>query len=481
MTHPGPYGQQQPQQGWPQQAPQQAQGGWQQPAQGAQPWQQQAPQQPAVKTTPASLGPLTWREWGIVAMGVLALGISFLPVISVSGGYGDFGFSYYAPVWTLGFANVVFTTVLPIAVAVLVLVRRLAVPNLRVGGFGVDQLVSIAGLIAFITWLGVAIATAGGAPQWIGQIVGLGLIFFGNIARVVPGLKDDFENRPALAADPSTLGVRAIERTAGAQFGQPQHTGAAPQYDPNATGAVFGQQPTGAVPSFGQEQPGWSAQAPAQQTWGAPTAAQPTWGAQPEQAAAPTPAPAWGEQQQSQPQTWGAQPEQAQTPVWGAPTPAVSVEAEEVIAPNAADASAALIAEQAAAADAADADAVADADVVADAVEVEAVADDAAAPVEGDAVAEVEAAAEADVEAEVAGEVADVAATPVAAGDAGPVPFWALAPVERDVVDEAGTPLFRVGPTAWALVVEVQPNAYVIRHEDGRTGRLNDISGVIRG
>ena len=30
--------------------------------------------------------------------------------------------------------------------------------------------------------------------------------------------------------------------------------------------------------------------------------------------------------------------------------------------------------------------------------------------------------------------------------------FWALAPEERDVVDESGIPIFRVGPTAWALV-----------------------------
>lgn len=60
-------------------------------------------------------------------------------------------------------------------------------------------------------------------------------------------------------------------------------------------------------------------------------------------------------------------------------------------------------------------------------------------------------------------------------------PFWALSPVERDVVDDNGVPLFRVGPTAWALVVEDRGTSFVIRHDDGRTGYLNDVSGVTRG
>lgn len=59
--------------------------------------------------------------------------------------------------------------------------------------------------------------------------------------------------------------------------------------------------------------------------------------------------------------------------------------------------------------------------------------------------------------------------------------FWALAPVERDVVDETGAPLFVVGPTAWALVIEDRGDTYVVRHEDGRVGYLTDVSGVTRG
>ncbi|MDE0546765.1 hypothetical protein [Microbacterium sp. C7(2022)] len=59
--------------------------------------------------------------------------------------------------------------------------------------------------------------------------------------------------------------------------------------------------------------------------------------------------------------------------------------------------------------------------------------------------------------------------------------FWALVPEERDVVDDLGLPLFRIGPTAWALVIEDRGDSFVVRHEDGRTGILHDVSGVTRG
>lgn len=59
--------------------------------------------------------------------------------------------------------------------------------------------------------------------------------------------------------------------------------------------------------------------------------------------------------------------------------------------------------------------------------------------------------------------------------------FWALVPEERDVVDEIGIPVFRVGPTAWALVIEDRGETFVVRHEDGRIGYLHDVSGVTRG
>lgn len=60
-------------------------------------------------------------------------------------------------------------------------------------------------------------------------------------------------------------------------------------------------------------------------------------------------------------------------------------------------------------------------------------------------------------------------------------PFWALAATERDVYDAQGAPLFRIGPTAWALVIEDRGSVFVVRHEDGRIGYLHDVSGVTRG
>ncbi len=60
-------------------------------------------------------------------------------------------------------------------------------------------------------------------------------------------------------------------------------------------------------------------------------------------------------------------------------------------------------------------------------------------------------------------------------------PFWILAPTERDVYDDRGEPLFRIGPSAWALVIEDREGAYVVRHDDGRIGYLHDITDIARG
>lgn len=62
-----------------------------------------------------------------------------------------------------------------------------------------------------------------------------------------------------------------------------------------------------------------------------------------------------------------------------------------------------------------------------------------------------------------------------------PQPFWILAATERDVHDERGEPIFRVGPSAWALVIEDRGGAYVVRHDDGRIGYLHDIAGITKG
>ena len=78
-------------------------------------------------------------------------------------------------------------------------------------------------------------------------------------------------------------------------------------------------------------------------------------------------------------------------------------------------------------------------------------------------------------------EEADVEATNPREAVAAAQPFWILAPSERDVHDERGEPLFRIGPNAWALVIEDRGGAYVVRHDDGRIGYLHDISDITKG
>ncbi|MDQ1216613.1 hypothetical protein [Microbacterium arborescens] len=80
-----------------------------------------------------------------------------------------------------------------------------------------------------------------------------------------------------------------------------------------------------------------------------------------------------------------------------------------------------------------------------------------------------------------AAEPFDTGATTVIEPLAAPQAFWALAPDERDVLDEMGAPLFRIGPTAWALVIEDRGEVFVVRHEDGRVGYLHDTTDVTRG
>ncbi|MFD5215198.1 hypothetical protein [Microbacterium sp. NPDC058345] len=68
-----------------------------------------------------------------------------------------------------------------------------------------------------------------------------------------------------------------------------------------------------------------------------------------------------------------------------------------------------------------------------------------------------------------------------AGADPMPGPFWILAGSERDVHDEHGRPLFRIGPRAWALVIEDRGGAYVVRHDDGRIGYLHDLTNITKG
>ena len=60
-------------------------------------------------------------------------------------------------------------------------------------------------------------------------------------------------------------------------------------------------------------------------------------------------------------------------------------------------------------------------------------------------------------------------------------PFWALAPEQREVHDFEGRPIYSIGPTAWALVLEDRGSYFVMRHDDGRIGYLHDTTNITRG
>ncbi len=80
-----------------------------------------------------------------------------------------------------------------------------------------------------------------------------------------------------------------------------------------------------------------------------------------------------------------------------------------------------------------------------------------------------------------ADDVTDLDATNPREQAPAPQPFWILAPTERDVHDERGETLFRIGPDAWALVIEDRGGAYVVRHDDGRVGYLHDVADIAKG
>lgn len=68
-----------------------------------------------------------------------------------------------------------------------------------------------------------------------------------------------------------------------------------------------------------------------------------------------------------------------------------------------------------------------------------------------------------------------------AARDEQPQPFWALAPDTRAVHDARGDTIFTIGPEAWILVLEDRGGAFVVRHDDGRVGYLHDTENMTRG
>lgn len=377
-----------------------------------------------------------------------------------------------------------------------------------------------------------------GTIVWIALVVALAGVFFTVFARFVPPFSADFigrEQKPAhsTARPPRPLAKRARPAapaapawppTAPAAHGAPQPaydpSGMTPPPAPAADNAVPpAPQPDGAA--FGQPAP-YDQVAPTsfdQET--APPYAQNAPDPHAQESAPPytqgTPVPhaqdVPASDGQSVPSTYAAPAPTDESPaaeVADAPLPVDATPVDDVAVPESAPAPAADAQPD-------EIPAAADAGVPDRAPAVDAVTDPDAAPT--DAVTPAEAATERSAgpavtfgaqpmastpAEESAAPIADAGAPAAAAADHAPAadaspiaaapgadaapqaaatsqPFWALAPVERDVHDFDGNPIYRVGPTAWALVLEDRGSYFVMRHDDGRIGYLHDTSGITRG
>ena len=447
------------------------------------------------------VGPFTARELILVIVGGLALLFSFFSIVRFS----------FVPIWASGL-DWILGALLPAAGAFLILLRRLAPTAItRVGSLGVDQFASVAFSVGAVLWVSrLAWGAQGGEwfltwVPWLEALLMLAGVFFTVVAPFVPPFREDFDGREESTAHPAARKARPVARAPrpqpaaqggwphapAGQGGWPQAPGA--QQSQHPYGQQYGQTPYGQQ-AYGQQpygQPGYG-QPYGQQPYGQAGYGQQPFGQQPygQQAGQPGQA-AYGQQHGAAQDAWvapGANP--YVTPAAAAPEDASATEsaasAEEQSAPEQSTP------EQASAAQPADEglydtilsddeprgteDGVQEPEGFSD---VEVTEPDAEQPAPGphDGADELSRL----VEGSEGAPAADAQTTQADERPTSAQPFWALVPVERDVVDESGDPLFRIGPTAWALVLEDRGDVFVVRDDDGRIGYLHDVSGVTRG
>lgn len=354
-----------------------------------------------------------------VALGAVTLVILILSFIPFAPGFGPFAWQAGIIAWGLGI-------LVPVAAVALIVVRRFAPTALRrVGSLSVDQFASVAFSVAAVVWasfaFGLGSAGFGGYGAtwilWVTFILALAGVALTVVAPFIPVLKDDFEGREEEPAHRVARAARPIEAKP-KPAAAPQGFGGQAPYAGDPAGGAAGQ----AYPQQGfggqQQTGGYAPFGNVDQNAGK----QHTGGYAPQQGGA-----------------YGAPADQQQTGAYGAFAPQQGEQYGQ--------------------------------------------SQNSFAPAESAPVAE-EAPAQAAPAAEESAPAVDFgqsAQPQEAAAPAATQAFWALAPEERTIVDENGTPIFTVGPTAWALVIEDRGNAYVVRHEDGRVGFLLDVSGVTRG
>lgn len=435
----------------------------------------------AADTSPSGVqygvGPFSVREVAIGGAWLLALIVSFFSIFQGA----------FVSVWQSDL-NWIFAIGLSTAAVFLLALRRLSPSTIRrVGSLGIDQFASVAFSIASVYWVGLVWTTLSTSVvsgfwvttwvPWVEAILALALVVLSVFAPFIPGLKEDFEHRPAHEAHPVARSARPVtarpkpapqpaapvgDQSYGApQQGAPQQGApqqGAPQYGAPQYGAPQQGAPGYGAPQYGAPQQG--AQQYGEQQYGAPQQGAPEFGA-PQFAA-----PQYGAPQTEAPYGAAQHAEsQVDQPQYGAPeTVAARDEAPDAGVPQHDEPRF----ESAASADTPYDQAVAEGDS-------HAFIDSWNSPDETTNI----------VTPQQANDAGSAQTDDESAPAAAPVtqqPFWALVPVERDVYDEqTGAPLFRIGPTAWALVLEDRGQTFLVRHDDGRTGLLYDTSGVTRG
>ena len=458
------------------------------------------------------LGPFTLREWIVMGLAAALLVLSFFAAVTMN------SVGMHASVWSFGLTWLG-AALFPFAAGALIAVRRFAPRVQYMGAFSVDQIASVAFCVAAFLWLNLAIILGqlsaavgdmlgffGGAAArpvsvgpivWIAFVVSLAGVFFTVVARFVPPFAEDFADREETPAHATARPARPI--VAAPKPAPAAHPGAPYPYPYPATGeqsaapqqAGYGQGPYApaaqqnpyADPSQQGPYGGPAQQNPNADPWGQSPYEEPTQQnayAAPEQHV-PYAAPAQQDAAHTGPEQQIAESDSEQQPTAAPFEQQTADAAPEQQSPNA-------VAEQ----QGADTAAVGEEPAESPAQDL---SSETAAASAAQQYGDDERAAQSDEQGTdpattalpVTEQPDDATQVFAAVVDSSPQtapsaqPFWALAPEQRDVHDFEGRPIYSVGPTAWALVLEDRGSYFVMRHDDGRIGYLHDTTNITRG
>lgn len=495
----------------------------------------QAMSQEQTATQPPSnaqhgLGPFTLREWIVMGLATALLVLSFFAAVTVN------SVGMHASVWSFGLTWLG-AALFPFAAGALIAVRRFAPRVQFMGALSVDQIASVAFCVAAFLWLNLAIILGqlssavgdmvgffgGGATRpvsvgpivWIAFVVSLAGIFFTIVARFVPPFAEDFADReetPAHATARPARPIVAAPKPApvahpGAPYPYPHPAAGEQGAAPQQTG--YGQAPYGAPaqqdPYADPSQQGPYG-VPAQQNPYADPSQQNPYAAPEQQAPLAAPAPQDAFTAPGQPTPSAADEHQA--PYTGLEQQSADAVPEQHAAPYAApDQQSAEPDSEQQPADAALEQQAPNAVPEQQAADTASVGYEPAESPAQDLPGETAAASAAQQNADdertpqpdeqgidpattalpVTEQPDDATQVFAAVADPSPQeapsaqPFWALAPEQREVHDFEGRPIYSIGPTAWALVLEDRGSYFVMRHDDGRIGYLHDTTNITRG